>query len=280
MGQVSQLRFVNGGWPLTPHHTPGLRLQHRDWEAGQCQQTSRGCTSSVLFHAASGSTWFQLRFLYLISFLSSLCIYRIYHLSRICHLASRISHLSHLSSLASLASPADMPFKSSYPDLDIPQTDLLSYLFGTRQPSDEPLWYNSDEPSKNLSPNQALGWIRRLGYGLGRMGLGKGDVGLIFTPNHIFVPVAYLGVVGAGCVFSGANPAYTAQGSCAAREQRVPGVLMTFQNSPISYRIRPPRLFWFTRRLWTAPSTRRPRLGSPRSAFSSSRTNSTRREKG
>ena len=37
---------------------------------------------------------------------------------------------------------------------------------------------------------------------------------MIFTPNHIFVPVAYLGVVGAGYAFSGANPVYTVAGEC------------------------------------------------------------------
>lgn len=32
---------------------------------------------------------------------------------------------------------------------------------------------------------------------------------MIFTPNHIFVPVAYLGIAGNGYAFSGANPIYT-----------------------------------------------------------------------
>lgn len=105
-----------------------------------------------------------------------------------------------------------MPFKSSFPDLEIPQTDLLSYLFGNRTLSDKPLWFNSSQPTNNLSPKQALQWIKRLGLGLSQLGMKKGDVILMFTPNHIFVPVAYLGIVGSGCVFSGANPSYTVQG--------------------------------------------------------------------
>ncbi|TIC90915.1 putative 4-coumarate--CoA ligase 3 [Colletotrichum higginsianum] len=32
---------------------------------------------------------------------------------------------------------------------------------------------------------------------------------MMCTPNQIFVPVAYLGIVSVGCIFSGANPAYT-----------------------------------------------------------------------
>lgn len=35
---------------------------------------------------------------------------------------------------------------------------------------------------------------------------------MIVSPNHIFVPVAYLGAVGSGRIFSGANPSYTPDG--------------------------------------------------------------------
>lgn len=102
-----------------------------------------------------------------------------------------------------------MPFSSPYPDVAIPQSNILSYLFN-ETPSTEPLWLDSKDPSNNLSPAQLLQWVRRLGHGLQHgLGLSKGDVVMICTPNHIFVPVAYLGIVGAGCIFSGSNPAYT-----------------------------------------------------------------------
>lgn len=102
-----------------------------------------------------------------------------------------------------------MPFSSPYPDVTIPQSNILSYLFDG-QPSEEPLWFDSKDASNNLSPARLLSWVRRLGHGLQHeLGLSKGDVVLLCTPNHIFVPVAYLGIVGAGCIFSGANPAYT-----------------------------------------------------------------------
>jgi len=54
-----------------------------------------------------------------------------------------------------------------------------------------------------------LTWIKRLGSFLEQQRIPKGEVVMILTPNHIFVPVAYLGIVGAGRVFSGANPIYT-----------------------------------------------------------------------
>ncbi|KAG9258348.1 4-coumarate-CoA ligase [Emericellopsis atlantica] len=107
-----------------------------------------------------------------------------------------------------------MVFKSPYPDVDIPKSNILTYLFGppaSAAPSRDPLWYDARDPNTNLSPFHLLQWVRRLGSGLGRLGLGKDDVVMICTPNQIHVPVAYLGIVGAGCIFSGANPAYTEQ---------------------------------------------------------------------
>jgi 4-coumarate--CoA ligase len=47
---------------------------------------------------------------------------------------------------------------------------------------------------------------------LDRIGSKPGEVVMILTPNHIFVPVAYLGIVGSKRIFSGANPAYTVSG--------------------------------------------------------------------
>jgi 4-coumarate--CoA ligase len=109
-----------------------------------------------------------------------------------------------------------MPLRSPYRDLEIPETNLLDYLYPTSQiPSCKPVWIDAEEPSINLSPKQSLLWVRRLGFGLQKLGIRPGrDVCMIFTPNHVFVPVAYLGIVSAGAAFSGANPAYTVLGRC------------------------------------------------------------------
>ncbi|KAL6706989.1 hypothetical protein ACN47E_004939 [Coniothyrium glycines] len=103
-----------------------------------------------------------------------------------------------------------MPFSSPFPSLDIPKCNLLEYLFpaGTVQ-SDVPLWIDSKETSQCLSPRMLVQWTKRLALGLDRIGSKPGEVVMIFTPNHIFVPVAYLGIVGSKRIFSGANPAYT-----------------------------------------------------------------------
>ncbi|KAK2745557.1 hypothetical protein FQN57_003682 [Myotisia sp. PD_48] len=103
-----------------------------------------------------------------------------------------------------------MPFPSTFPSLDIPSTDLLSYLFPAGStPSDTPIWIDSDDPSNFLSPKELLLWVKRLGFGLDRLGLNHGDTVVILTPNHIFVPVAYLGIAGSRRIFSGVSPNYT-----------------------------------------------------------------------
>ncbi|KAL1957003.1 hypothetical protein VTO42DRAFT_6492 [Malbranchea cinnamomea] len=103
-----------------------------------------------------------------------------------------------------------MPVSSPFPSLKIPQTDLLTYLFPPNTvPSDTPIWIDAKNPKNNLSPRQLLGWVRRLAVGLDKLGLQAGDVVVIFTPNHIFIPVAYLGIAGSRRIFSGINPNYT-----------------------------------------------------------------------
>ena len=105
-----------------------------------------------------------------------------------------------------------MPSQSKF-QIDIPATDILSYLFPANKPvSEKPIWIDADDTSNSLSPCQLLQWIKRLGYGLQRLGLKKQDVVMMYSHNHVFVPVAYLGISGSGCIFSGCNPAYGVNG--------------------------------------------------------------------
>ena len=106
-----------------------------------------------------------------------------------------------------------MVIRSPYPDLNIPEQDVLTYLFGTGESlSESPLWINAASPDIYLSSRTALQWIKRLAIGLDKLNVKEGDLLMIVSPNHIFVPVAYLGAVGSGRIFSGANPTYTADG--------------------------------------------------------------------
>lgn len=106
-----------------------------------------------------------------------------------------------------------MAIRSPYPDLNIPEQDILTYLFPSENSlPDSPLWINAASPDTYLSSRTGLQWIKRLAIGLDKLGVRKGDVLMILSPNQIFVPVAYLGAVGSGRIFSGANPLYTADG--------------------------------------------------------------------
>ena len=106
-----------------------------------------------------------------------------------------------------------MVIRSPYPDLTIPEQDVLTYLFGSGDSlSETPLWINAASPDIYLSPCSGLEWMKRLALGLDKLGVKNGDVLMIVSPNHVFVPIAYLGTVGSGRIFSGANPMYTADG--------------------------------------------------------------------
>jgi long-subunit acyl-CoA synthetase (AMP-forming) len=114
----------------------------------------------------------------------------------------------------SLLISTKMPRSSKY-QISIPAENVVSYVLPPNaEPSDEPIWIDAAEPErKHISPRQALLWCKRLAHGLqSHYGLRQGDVVLVLSQNHIFVPVAYLGVAGAGMIFSGCNPAYTARG--------------------------------------------------------------------
>ncbi|KAF2448522.1 acetyl-CoA synthetase-like protein [Karstenula rhodostoma CBS 690.94] len=100
--------------------------------------------------------------------------------------------------------PSQSPFQ-----IDIPATDLLTYLFPPSKPaSDKPIWIDADDTKNALSSRQLLQWVKRLGSGLQNLGLKRQDVVMMYSANHIFVPVAYLGTAGSGCIYSGCNPAY------------------------------------------------------------------------
>ncbi|KAK6365134.1 hypothetical protein LTS17_011612 [Exophiala oligosperma] len=104
-----------------------------------------------------------------------------------------------------------MIYKSPYDDIDIPKCNILSYLFPKEKaPSSTPLWVDAKFPSNKLSPADMLLWVKRFALGLDNLGIRKNAAIMVFTPNHLFVPVIYLGAAGSKRYYSGANPAYNA----------------------------------------------------------------------
>ncbi|OAP60412.1 hypothetical protein AYL99_05414 [Fonsecaea erecta] len=114
-----------------------------------------------------------------------------------------------------------MPQKSPF-SISIPPTDLLTYLFPPdEKPSTQPLYISADDPSRySLSPAETLVWVKQLALGLQRiLGVnGKsaesrtGFTIMMFTPNHVLVPVVYLAAIAAGGIFSGCSISFGVNG--------------------------------------------------------------------
>lgn len=104
-----------------------------------------------------------------------------------------------------------MPQKSKFPDLDIPATNILDFIFAPNDSIDpnESIWHDSQDPTNCLSKSQGLHRVKQLAIALDRLGIKEQEVVMIFTPNHINVPIAYMGITGSKRIFSGANPIYT-----------------------------------------------------------------------
>jgi hypothetical protein len=173
--------------------------------------------------------------------------------------------------------PTESPFQ-----IDIPSTNLLTYLFPSEDSvSNKPIWIDADDVQHALSPRQLLHWVKRLGAGLQGLGLKEQDVVMVYSLNHIFVPVAYLGVAGAGYVFSGCNPAYGVYGmfnliSLERNDMRCYEIdmkgmndvkLMGDQRRHIRLRILVARLYWSSRDSFPYCSKQLLKRSFPRSGF-------------
>jgi len=102
-----------------------------------------------------------------------------------------------------------MPFlaKEQYP---IPTTDIPSWSFDhVKYDEDEPIYIDALKPRNNYSAKSARSTVRKLIAGLRAFGLRQGDCACINSFNDISYPIFFMGLVGAGGVFSGVNPGYT-----------------------------------------------------------------------
>lgn len=105
-----------------------------------------------------------------------------------------------------------MPFKSRW-TIPIPDTSLASLVFKspTHPLSDEkPALIDAEDPKRYLTLHTYRLWSQRLAVGLISHGFQPGDRVLLFSPNNLFFPVVFMGVIMAGGIFTGANPGYVA----------------------------------------------------------------------
>ncbi|KAI9767746.1 MAG: hypothetical protein M1840_005427 [Geoglossum simile] len=101
-----------------------------------------------------------------------------------------------------------MAIKSRF-TLHIPYASLPTYLFTS--PShplpNAPILIDAKRPSTHyLSLSTYRSWSKRFAVGLLAVGLRPGDRVLVFSPNSIFYPAVFMGVVMAGGIFTGMNP--------------------------------------------------------------------------
>ncbi|KAH8699235.1 hypothetical protein BGW36DRAFT_293241 [Talaromyces proteolyticus] len=95
--------------------------------------------------------------------------------------------------------------------LDLPTKDILSYIFDNpNYDQDKPIYIDVHSTSRSISCNQARKIVRQLIAGLRAAGVQQGDCIAIHSFNDIYYCMLVLAIIGAGGVFTGTNPSYTA----------------------------------------------------------------------
>ncbi|KAK0637854.1 Acyl-CoA ligase azaF [Lasiodiplodia hormozganensis] len=88
--------------------------------------------------------------------------------------------------------------------------DLVSWTFGGNLPDpDKPILIDALSPSTSYSYNQIVSKTRQLIAGLRAQGIEPGDCVCVNCFNDLNYSVLYLGIIGAGAIFTGVNPAFT-----------------------------------------------------------------------
>ncbi|KAH8169408.1 AMP-binding enzyme domain-containing protein [Sarocladium implicatum] len=121
-----------------------------------------------------------------------------------------------------------MPIDSRF-SVDIPRCSIQKWIFGSSSGSlsDSKAWIDPDDPACYLSLSDARLLAKRIAVGLKDHGAQTGDRVLIFSGNSIYFPAIVLGIWLAGCVFTGASPAYTARELAFQLEDSKASVVLT-----------------------------------------------------
>ncbi|CZR51401.1 related to AMP-binding enzyme [Phialocephala subalpina] len=90
--------------------------------------------------------------------------------------------------------------------------DVVSWTFEIEQHDlDKPIYIDCSNATRNISARQARKLVRELVSGLQHHGVEKGDCVCVISFNDIDYTSLYLGIIGSGACFTGANPGYTAR---------------------------------------------------------------------
>jgi 4-coumarate--CoA ligase len=110
-----------------------------------------------------------------------------------------------------------MPYKSRW-KVPVPCCSLPTFLFGPSKDVEKPIsmpdklaFADAANPEAyHITREEFRQWSLRFARGLTDSGLfKKGDRLLFFSSNNLFVPVALMGTLCAGGIFTGANPTFT-----------------------------------------------------------------------
>ncbi|KAK5949815.1 hypothetical protein OHC33_009204 [Knufia fluminis] len=108
-----------------------------------------------------------------------------------------------------------MPYKSRW-SVPIPDCSLPTFLFGSATHQEPPslankqCYIDAQNPEKYFLTRSSFKlWSQRFGMGVGRLpGFKPGERVLVFSGNNLAFPVAFMGVLMAGGIFSAANPSF------------------------------------------------------------------------
>lgn len=107
-----------------------------------------------------------------------------------------------------------MPYTSRW-SIPLPQCSFPTFLFQSphKELSDKKAYIDAGRPEELFLTRKAFRlWSQRLALGLLRSpSFQPGDRILVFSGNTLATPVAFMGIVMAGGVFTGANPTFTSR---------------------------------------------------------------------
>ncbi|OAL20333.1 hypothetical protein AYO22_09045 [Fonsecaea multimorphosa] len=102
-----------------------------------------------------------------------------------------------------------MPFLAQK-RVPIPNKDILSWMFDEPKfDQEKPVYIDAIDPSRSISASQARVIIRKLAAGFHAAGVKSGDCVCVHSFNNVYYPMLFLGIIAAGAIFAGTNPAYT-----------------------------------------------------------------------
>ncbi|MDQ3887239.1 MAG: AMP-binding protein, partial [Actinomycetota bacterium] len=119
-----------------------------------------------------------------------------------------------------------MPFRSPFPDVEIPDVSLPELLFADIAPRADRLALIDGASGQSITYGQLSIQVDQIAGALAARGIGKGDVVAIFAPNTPYYATVLHGILRAGATATTVNTLYTAED--VAKQLRDSGATMLF----------------------------------------------------